>query len=296
MNVSIIAFSPSGHTLQAAKMMQAALQEQSFRTQIVDVTRQKEVFTQHRLLDFLQENVEAHEVLLVGGPVYAGHLEGTAKEIIAALPPPDEKWGRLAVPFITYGGLHSSVALQEAGALLHAAKRMNILGVKMASFHSLSQTLPFKINEGRPGAPEATVAREMARRLASLIRSGHAVDVRRSFGYAPLAHRIALKFLTQDYFHRQYRTVRADPARCTGCGSCLPHCPVNLIKIANRKAVRAEQGHYCLLCAECYHHCPRHAVIHEFLEQKIAKKLSAEQAKYHETPASAVYPLLSNRP
>jgi len=49
----------------------------------------------------------------------------------------------------------------------------------------------------------------------------------------------------------------------------------------------------CLLCAECYNHCPSNAIVHDFIEQKITKKLNKEKEKYHEIPQSAVYPILS---
>ncbi len=294
MKICIIVFSPSGHTLQAAKMLQTAMQEQGMKVQLLNITRQEEVFKHNKVRDYLLKNVERHDVLCIGGPVYAGHLEGNVQKIIRQLPAPDKHWGKLAIPFITYGGLHSSVALQEAGALLHANKRTTVLGVKMASFHSLSQNLlPCKINEGKPGREEEQVAGEMARRLKQLSDQGQWEDVRQSFAYASLMHKMVLKFLSQDYFHRKYRTVHAKPEKCNGCGTCQKLCPVNLIEIVDQKAVRVDNGNYCLLCAECYHHCPRHAVVHEFVEQKITKKLNKEKQKYHELPQSAVYPLIA---
>lgn len=293
MKASIIVFSPSGHTLQAAMLMQNSLKAQGIEVQLLDVTREKEVFSENKLVDYLVNRVECHDVLCIGGPVYAGHLEGNVHKIIKALPVPDGHWGNIAIPFITYGGLHSSIALQEAGDLLYASRRIPILGVKMASFHSLSQNLlPDKINEGRPGPEEALVAGEMAKRLKALSAQDKWVDVRKSFHYASMKHRIVLKFLSQHYFHRKYRTVHAKPEICNGCGTCKKVCPVNLIDIVDKKAVRISNGNYCLLCAECYHHCPRHAVVHEFVEQKITKKLNKEKAKYHELPRSAVYPLV----
>lgn len=292
MNICIIVFSPSGHTLKAAQMMKAAMEKEMMQVQLINITGQKEVFKNNNLRGYLVENINAHDVLCVGGPVYAGHLEGNVRKVIKTLPKPDGHWGKLAIPFITYGGLHSSVSLQEAGALLHACGRINILGVKMESFHSLSQTLPCKINEGKPGLQEEAVAQEMAHRLKQMSHIGDWKDVRKSFGYASLLHKVVLKFLDQDYFHSKYRTVRANPEVCNGCGVCKKVCPVNLIEIIEQKAVRVENAdNYCLLCAECYHHCPRKAVVHEFLEQKISKRLSAEQKRYHETPRSTVYPV-----
>ncbi len=66
----------------------------------------------------MNDTVSPHDVLCIGGPVYAGHLQENVKNIIKALPLPDEKWGSMAVPFVSYGGVHSSVALKEAGILL----------------------------------------------------------------------------------------------------------------------------------------------------------------------------------
>jgi ferredoxin/flavodoxin len=295
MNVCIIVFSPSGHTLQAAEMMKAAMEEQAMQVQLINITGQREVFKNNNLKGYLLENVNRHDVLCIGGPVYAGHMEGNVRKVIKLLPDPDEYWGKLAIPFITYGGLHSSVSLQEAGALLYAGRRINIMGVKMASFHSLSQNLlPSKINEGKPGLEEEGVAREMARRLKQLSSQSKWEDVRRSFRYASLLHTVVLKFLDQDYFHGKYRTVRANLEVCNGCGICQKFCPVNLIEIVGQKAVRVDNGNYCLLCAECYHHCPRNAVVHDFIEQKITKKLNKEKEKYHEIPQSAVYPHISH--
>ena len=294
MKVCILVFSPSGHTLQAAEMMKAALEKQAMQVQLINITGQKEVFGNNNLKGYLLENVKQHDVLCVGGPVYAGHLEGNAQKMIKALPAPNGYWGKLAIPFITYGGLHSSIALSEAGALLHAGKRINIMGVKMASFHSLShKLLPAPINEGKPGSEEDDVAREAARRLTQLNDQGNWEDVRRSFGYASLLHKAVLRFLDQDFFHGKYRTVRAKPEICNGCGICQKFCPVNLIEIVGQKAVVVDNGNYCLLCAECYRHCPRNAIVHEFIEQKITKKLNKERAKYHEIPQSAVYPIVS---
>ena len=296
MNVCIIVFSPSGHTLQAGQMLQTALLDQSISADLINITRQAEVFTNNNIAAFLRNNVPRHDLLCIGGPVYAGHLESNVHRLIKSLPPPDDNhWGRLAIPFVTYGGLHSSVALQEAGNLLHAASRINIMGIKMASFHSLSHNLqPAKINEGKPGPEEKAVAVEAVYRLKHLLQQNKFPDIRHSFAYASQTHKLILHFFSQNYFHAKYRTVRADPAKCNGCGSCQQRCPVNLIQIIAGKAVRINNGHVCLLCAECYHHCPRKAVIHDFVEQKISQKLNREKEKYHENPPSAVYPLMGS--
>ena len=111
MKVAIIVFSPSGHTLKVAEMTKENMIDKGMQVQLLDITRNKRVFRENKLGQYLKEKIEPHDLICVGGPVYAGHFEGNAMNIIKALPYPDKTWGELAVPFVSYGGLHSSIAL-----------------------------------------------------------------------------------------------------------------------------------------------------------------------------------------
>lgn len=44
---------------------------------------------------------------------------------------------------------------------------------------------------------------------------------------------------------------------CIGCGSCASNCPMNNIKMVDRKP---QWGSNCCSCLACYHCCPEHAV------------------------------------
>lgn len=52
-------------------------------------------------------------------------------------------------------------------------------------------------------------------------------------------------------------SVLLDEEKCTGCTTCLRHCPTEAIRIRNNKAViNADK---CIDCGECIRHCPHKA-------------------------------------
>lgn len=78
------------------------------------------------------------EILFIGSPVYAHHLQYHVKDLIKNLPQPVNRWGKIAVPFITYGAINSGIALDEAGKLLRKSGRKVLAGMKVCSSHHKS--------------------------------------------------------------------------------------------------------------------------------------------------------------
>ena len=64
-------------------------------------------------------------------------------------------------------------------------------------------------------------------------------------------------------FGKKGRTPSTNPElhvkedMCTGCGACVPLCPMQNIEITDGKAVH---GNECISCCACYHFCPEEAV------------------------------------
>jgi NAD(P)H-dependent FMN reductase len=169
LKITIIVFSPSGNTLTTAKLFEQSFLKRKAQVQLINFTRRKELADQTSIAKYLNDTVNPHDILCIGGPVYAGHLQENVKNIIKALPLPDEKWGSMVVPFISYGGVHSSVALKEAGILLRKRNRKNISGVKIAASHSLTKKFEFSINESKPGQEEIQVIEALADRVVETV-------------------------------------------------------------------------------------------------------------------------------
>ena len=293
--IAIIVFSPSGHTLKVAKMMEKSMADKDMQVQLLDITRNKKIFRENKMEQYLRENVEPHDLICVGGPVYAGNLEGNAANIIKALPRPDKKWGKLAVPFVTYGGLHSIIALKVAGDLFHKSKRINVLGMKIAAFHTLTKTLTFRINDNQPGKEVLRVTEELVERIAAVTNHGFSEinDVRKSFNYTPFSpEKLGTKLLRQKVLRKIMfpKGVRINYDKCTGCGLCAERCPVNLYEMINDKPHKTNSYFECICCAECYHNCPVGAISLD-LKKPEHHHLSPRSKHYKmESLQSAVYP------
>ena len=57
--------------------------------------------------------------------------------------------------------------------------------------------------------------------------------------------------------HKYTHSVLLDEAKCTGCTTCLKHCPTEAIRIRNGRAVINPDR--CIDCGECIRNCPHKA-------------------------------------
>ncbi len=294
MKVTIIVFSPSGNTLATAKLLEQSFVKRNAQVQLLDFTGRKELADQKSLEIYLNDIVNPHDILCIGGPIYAGHLQENVKNIIKALPFPDEKWGPLVVPFVSYGGVHSSVALKEGGALLKKRKRKNISGMKIAAFHSLTNKFPFKINENKPGEEEIRTVEALAERVVETggKKLNEINDVSSSFSYNSFGENLFYKIFSEKTLHKMmFNEIKIDYDKCIGCGVCAKKCPVQIIEMKNKKPEKKENGSpECSYCSECYQNCKFDAISFDLSIPK--KYLSHINSKNKfESPQSAVYPL-----
>ncbi|HVN53405.1 MAG TPA: 4Fe-4S dicluster domain-containing protein [Anaerolineaceae bacterium] len=57
--------------------------------------------------------------------------------------------------------------------------------------------------------------------------------------------------------------LKADPARCSDCKTCVTNCPMSLDVNALVQAGRMEHPE-CILCGSCVDNCARHAIVYSF--------------------------------
>ncbi|PID55724.1 4Fe-4S ferredoxin [candidate division KSB3 bacterium] len=290
MNVSIVLFSPSGHTRKAALMFQEEFEKQKAAVNLLDMTKNEALFNTEELKNHLEEKLGDWDLLLVGGPLYAGHIESYVVKIIQALPGPQAGRKNLALPFVTYGGVHTSVALQEMGRFLKKKGYKNIMGIKLAAKHTLTQTLSRIIYPERPGPEEEAVIREGVHRcLALLLENPSKIkDRSRALKCPSLKKRIFFKKFTQEKLHRDFKKVSIIEDKCIQCRKCIKACPLNIFGLKDGRVAMIKSQSTCILCAECFHNCPAGAIDHPYIE--MAKKRLKDGHAPLEMPPSAIIP------
>ena len=263
MKIAIIVFSPSGNTLKVGKMMESAFKNKGAKVQLIDSTRREMIFKQNNRAEFLDKNVSAHDVLMIGGPVYSHHMQYNLLELIKALPQPDEKWGSLAVPFTTFGTISSGEALAEAASLLRITGRKNVLGLKVDAYHCFSKKWDTKINEGMPGKEALPYIDELVTETLKLEgRNPETVkDISELFNYQSKSAMFKSNVLLKEKrMHKHvFPRVRFNYSKCESCKKCKKVCPVQCIEIKNELPMQAN-ANACIHCAECFHTCPYDAI------------------------------------
>ena len=290
MKAVILVFSPSGHTLQAANIFREEFEKRGVSVQLINTTKNPNYLNEGSIKNQLEADLDAHDVLLIGGPIYAGHMEGHVLQLIKHLPETGEKYGALAVPFATYGGVHSSVALEEMGKLLKQKKRKSILGVKIAAEHTLTKTASKIIYKGRPGENEVDIISKAVDKSIKIASqdAGNIKDVSKSFCYSKPLARLMYRLFSQEKIHKKFKQVSIDTQKCIQCKKCISVCPVNMFDFTDGKVKMVKNQQQCILCAECYHYCPADAINHPYIEPARAR-LKDGDAELEKEP-SAIYP------
>jgi len=263
LKVTIIVFSPSGNTFKLAEMISGSLTQKGAHVQLVDFTRNATIFKQNKRSEYLEMNIEEHEVLMIGGPVYSHHMQYQVLELIKSLPSPGGKWGRLVIPFITFGKISSGEALHEAAKLFRETGRKNVLGMKVEALHCYTKKWDKKINKGMPGAETLPYVEILAAEIIKLEgRNTEAIeDISPAFDYQSKLARFKANYLLREKFMHRYifPKVSFKYDNCKGCGKCEKVCPVQCLSMKNDFPIQVN-SQACIHCAECFHSCPSKAI------------------------------------
>ena len=287
MKAVFIVFSPSGHTLIAARKFMSLLEDNGISCHMINITKNDKYLQDSAITKTLVDDLGEQHLLIPCAPVYAGHCEQNMLRTIRALPRKKEKQIP-AIPLVTYGGVHSSVALEEMGKALNDKGYIPIMGIKIAAEHTLTSTFKKRINPNLPGTVEDQILAEAAEITEKVLNDEIAmVNVEKKLAYAPFMKRIMFRIFSQEKIHGKYKKVAINTEKCIGCKRCVSACPVNMFAYIDNTIQMVRDPKHCILCAECYHQCPAKAVVHPYIEVA-RKRLSHGFAKL-ENPQSEIY-------
>ena len=287
MKAVFIVFSPSGHTLIAARKFMSLLEDNGISCHMINITKNDKYLQDSAITKTLVDDLGEQHLLIPCAPVYAGHCEQNMLRTIRALPLVKEKQIP-AIPLVTYGGVHSSVALEEMGKALSDRGYIPIMGIKIAAEHTLTATFKKRINPNLPGTVEAQILAEAAEITEKVVNDKIAmVNVGKKLAYAPFMKRIMFRIFSQEKIHGKYKKVAINTEKCIGCKRCVVACPVNMFAYIDNTIQMVRDPKYCILCAECYHQCPVKAVVYPYIE--VAKKRLSNGFAKLENPQSEIY-------
>jgi ferredoxin/flavodoxin len=292
MKAVIIEFSPSGNTNRVSELLKENLERNTISVQLVNISRNPNYFLSNNKQSFLLKTIEEHDIIFIGSPVYAHHLQYHVKELIQNLPQPINGWGKVAVPFVTYGGISSGISLDEAGSLLRKSGRKVLAGMKVSSSHRMTRV--FMKEEYNKNQPED----KLIRTIDELVKKIISVDLDSlkdnskylKFQKIKMYLKSNLIFKEKVWHEKRYPRVVVDNNKCIGCGKCITVCPVCHLQQNKDKFTIQNMECTCIHCFNCIFECPQKAITAVGDLEKAKSFMNNMIKNERENPDTCLYP------
>ncbi|TCO68803.1 4Fe-4S dicluster domain-containing protein [Marinisporobacter balticus] len=194
--------------------------------------------------------------------MYAHHLQYHIKDLIKNLPKPLNGWGKVAIPFVTYGGIHSGIALEEAGKLLKKSGRKVLAGLKVSSSHRMTRA--FMIEEYNSCPSEDKIISTIEE-LVERVRSVDLYSLKDKSKYLNYQSRKTylkanIVFKEKVWHEKRYPKVVIDDNECIRCGKCINVCPICHLQQNLDKSTIKNINNPCIHCFNCVIECPQKSI------------------------------------
>jgi len=292
MKAAIIVFSPSGNTNRVGELLKVVLEQNSISTQLVNIAGNKKYFLNNDKEGFLLKTFAEHDILFIGSNVIAHHLQYHVKDLIESLPQPVDGWGEIAIPFVTYGGIDSGIALEEAGKLLKRSGRKVIAGIKVSSSHHMTKAfLNEEYNKDQPEDKVISIIKELVKRIKS-VDLNSLKDCSRELKYqSRKAYLIANIVFKEKVWHKKrYPKVVIDKDKCIKCGMCVKVCPVCYLNQKEDQSINNNDNTQCIHCFNCIFECTQKAIYPVGDLEKAKSFMRKMIKKGNEDPDTYLYP------
>ena len=245
--------------------------------------------------DFLQETIKEHDILFIGSPVYAHHLQYHVKELIENLPQPIKVWGKIAIPFVTYGGISSGISLDEAGKLLRKSSRKVLAGMKVSSSHRMTRAfMKEEYNKDQPDNKLISTIDELIKRIKSADLDT-LKDNSKHLKYQSIKTYLKSNIIFKEkvWHKKRYPKIVIDHNQCIKCGKCTKVCPVCHLEQNNKdKSIIKNMDSECIHCFNCILECPQKAITPVGNLEKAKGFMEIMIKKGRENPDTCLYPKL----
>jgi ferredoxin/flavodoxin len=245
--VFIVYFSPAGSTRHVARLMEKRFRELGIEPLLFDLAESS------GLSQAISEQIREDSCLVVGSPVYVSHAVPPIMQFLAELAPIKAT----AVPFVTWGGASSGIALFEMARELDK-KGFAILGAaKVLAVHCLMWQLEHPLGEGHPNSEDERMIQKLVDEINREMQS-HSL---KGMDLSDLAYQkeeihaeMEKMSLEVAKVHMPIREV--DEELCTQCEVCAEVCPTAAVEFAPYPVF----GESCIYCFSCVRTCPEGAI------------------------------------
>ena len=273
----VVYSSPAGTTRHVSQVIVTTLKDLEYKPEVIDVGNRDD----RSNLNSSMKNVVNDYCLWIGSPVYAGHAVPPIMDFVSQLPVSKRSY---AVPFITWGGVSSGIALYEMGKEL-SKNGYSVLGAaKILAVHSLMWQFKNPLGEGHPNSEDDSMIESLVREIDSKLLKGYLhpfpLD---GLNYQPKEIQESMQRKSLEVAQQLLPLKELDEEACTQCGTCEEECPAQAI----RCVPYPQFGQGCFLCYNCVRLCEAKAIKADFSQFEGVLRGMAENNAEH--PLSQIF-------
>jgi ferredoxin len=247
----IVYFSPAGSTARIARAIEKKVATFDTPVVTIDLGREPDIpFIIPQLLDACD-----NMCLYIGSPVYAAYPVPPVMEFISLLP---QARNGFCVPFVTWGGVTSGIALVVMAKALHE-KGYAVLGAaKVLARHSLMWDCQKPLGGNHPNAEDEHQVEALVAAVFQKLKTAtpEALPLK-CLDYQPAEIRKKNEARNADFNKPRFPKPELIRERCNGCGICEQICPVEGALVVSDYP---EFGSNCVWCLSCVRLCPENAL------------------------------------
>lgn len=273
----VVYCSPAGSTRHVSHTIIRKLQE--MRIEVIECDLSKK-FSETAIITKINR-LTGNACLFVGSPVYVSRAIPPVMNFIARLP---KNSHMPVVPFVTWGGVTSGIALYEMAKAL-AEKNMTVVGgAKVLAQHSLMWQTENPIGANHPDA----AADQMISKMVTAVIDKFSDDAMTPMDLSALCFypkdiRAEMKKSSLKKAKSRMPKRKVDEDTCTECRECSAVCPTDAITFNPFP----EFDGNCIFCFNCVRLCPEDAISADF--STIEKQLRDRAEKNKENPFSQIF-------
>jgi len=270
--------SPAGTTRHVTNVIEKKLAGYGHQTTVCVLGKEENI------LSGIMQEIEATQeriCLFIGSPVYSSHALPLVMDFIARLP---QRRQAYAVPFATWGGATSGLALEEMGKALEERKYALVGAAKIVAVHSLTWELDNPVGAGHPNTEDEHLIENLVTAIERNLQLPEPLKLfHRALSYQPEEVTAEMRQLSLEIARGILPPRLVNKDLCTGCGVCVEKCPVAALTL-DPYPVYAD---HCILCFNCMRWCPEKAIEADL--SPIHERVRERAENHNEKPPSAVF-------